>query len=183
LFSPVPTETIIFYLSLAGGGIPDTITRVKGWLWFDEVRDQRCVFHKSGRNRFGFFPQGGWLGRPRVELIFLGHDGDYTELLDQLQSICVVATENDHVVDTLPPAANGSISEQALYKAAADIVESSDLFDLWTPSSNGDGDADNAGRSLLQFRLTAVKRYNFPYDVLIHRFGIDMNHLNESFGM
>jgi hypothetical protein len=63
--------------------------RAKGFVWFNQQRSQRYVFHFSGKQRAECGAEGPWQGPPGVQLVLIGQQEQQLQQLQQGLAGCV----------------------------------------------------------------------------------------------
>lgn len=66
------------------------LSRMKGILWIQGLKQHRCVLHLSGRGRLGFELDGTWTGPPSSDIAFIGSKRilDANVLTSQFRQCC-----------------------------------------------------------------------------------------------
>jgi len=87
--------------------------RAKGFLWFQQQREQRYIFHLSGKQRAECGAEGPWQRPPTVQLVLIGQHQQQLHDLQQGLQRCVSGACNclpAWMAETAPVAAPAAAS-------------------------------------------------------------------------
>ena len=176
------------------------VQRIKGWVFFQEdTASEQWTFHFSGRQRFECKRDGSTNSARIVRLAFLGNGLDVAWFEEQLNNCLAKAMED--VVDTgdaaaalsdrdeqsAPPAATdaavgttahtasrllaaGTAGTAAAQLAAMEMLHADDRLEVSEEQSLG---------NVVVFRLTMTKALGVSLTDISHRFGVNLNGVNE----
>jgi hypothetical protein len=155
------------------------IHRMKGTLFFDEMRAWRYCLHQSGRRRrIELTLEERWQSQPRVHLnLVVAGVNRHAVLEAELAALCVA---------NAGPSAPLEEAEGArrLHAAARSVLQDDELFSVQESldaSSQVIGAAERPRPALLVLRLEGTRRFRISEDEVVQRFQVDFDALNAEF--
>ena len=136
-------------------GLPNSIARAKGFIYFDKFPETRFLFHWSGRRRYQITYDDTNSITHVSRLVIIGNDIDGNGVLETLS--CLSKSTNS---------SNELLIEQK--ENAINIIKNDKLFEIL---SSEDDD-------IIYFRLTGVSTTSLTIEELDERFGLDFDGLN-----
>lgn len=162
--SPSPLSLSSFQ-GFLGSGFPESVTRMKGTVWFSEARSCLYSFHMSGRNRYEVTPQETGFGGPRkVELVMIGR-GEMESVLKLLED-CV---HQENRAESL------QANEGNRLQTVCNLIKKHDYFVIEEEEKE---EGETSDISYVDFRVSGVIDYGVTEEEASGFHGINFGKMN-----